>query len=276
MLKKLLPKLIGKYINTLSLFSKRRAAEKAFDIFCTVRRGRIKEDQKEFLFPAKDTQLVVDGNPVQTYHWYGTGAKVLLIHGWESNTHRWWKLIADLQQLDYDIYAFDAPAHGASSGTLLNVPLYTKALEAVTSHYKPDYHIAHSIGGLTAIYHYHTHKPKHVSKMVTLGAASELSEIMVDYQHILGLSNKVMHALEHHLERNYGFTFKQFSGAAFAKSITVPGLIIHDKDDTITPVAASRAIHNNWKNSNYIETTGLGHSLYQDEIRQAILKFLKQ
>ena len=274
MLKKMLPKLIGQYLNVLALFSSKTAAYKAFMIFCTVRRGRIKEEQKALLTPARDTRILVDKNEVQTYHWPGSGPKVLLVHGWESNTHRWWKLIQDLQQERYDIYAFDAPGHGASSGKILNVPLYTRALQAVTQHYKPQYQVAHSIGALTTLFHFHKHQPTHIEKMVTLGSASELSEIMTEYQEILGLSRRIMKALEVYTIRSFGFTFTEFSGIAFAKAVTVPGLVIHDRDDTITPVKSSRAIHKSWDKSQYIETEGLGHSLYQNEVRQSILDFL--
>ena len=275
MLKKLIPKILGIQVNVLAVFAPQKAGKKAFDIFCKVRGGRIKEEQKELLDPAKFERLSVNDKSIQTYHWRGDGSKVLLIHGWESNTHRWWKLIADLKKFDYDIYAFDAPAHGASQGRLLNIPLYTEALEVVTNRYLPKYHIAHSIGALTSIYQFYKHQPKHVEKIVALGSASELGEIMENYRRFLTLSSKTMKALEQYILENLGFRFQEFSGAAFAKHVSVPGLIIHDKDDKITPVHASQHIHQNWINSQYIETTGLGHSLYQLEVREAVLSFIE-
>lgn len=257
------------------MWSTKMAAQRAFLIFCTPRSGRVKEDQKPYLDTAKDLQLTVNNTvTVQTYRWEGSGPTVLLIHGWESNAHRWHMLIKELQKQDYNIIAFDAPGHGNSSGKILNVPLYTDSLEVVSQHYQPTYHIGHSIGGLTTVYHYHKHQPAYIKKLVILGAAAQLSEIMEDYQNILGMKNKVMRGLDALIQQRFGFSFHEFSGYAFARSIKVPGLIIHDTYDKITPVEASRGIHKNWKDSTYIETSGLGHSLYQDEVRQHIITFL--
>jgi pimeloyl-ACP methyl ester carboxylesterase len=273
---RLLPKIIGTQINTISIWSKRAAARKAFLVFCTPRGGRIKEDQKEFLESAKDQRIKVnDAVTVQTYRWEGSGPTVLLIHGWESNAHRWFKLVEELQRKNYTVIAFDAPGHGNSTGKLLNVPLYTESVELVSNLYKPEVHIGHSIGGLTNVYHYYKHTPEHIKKLVILGAASDLAVIMKDYQRLLGMKNRVMTALDQLIQQRFGFSIDEFSGYAFAKAIDVPGLIIHDQYDKITPVAASRGIHKNWKNSTYIETTGLGHSLYQDEVRNHILKFIE-
>ncbi len=275
LINKLLPKLLGTHINALSMWSTKMAAQRAFLIFCTPRSGRVKEDQKSYLNAAKDLQLTVNNEvTIQTYRWEGKGPTVLLIHGWESNAYRWHMLIKELQKQDYTIIAFDAPGHGNSSGKILNVPLYTDSLEVVSQHYRPSYHIGHSIGGLTTVYHYHKHHPAYIKKLVILGAAAQLSEIMKDYQNILGMKNKVMQGLDTLIQQRFGFSFHEFSGYAFAQSIHVPGLIIHDTYDKITPVEASRGIHKNWKDSTYIETSGLGHSLYQDEVRQHIITFL--
>ncbi|HET8735849.1 MAG TPA: hypothetical protein VFM69_04550 [Pricia sp.] len=50
---KLLPKAYGHYFNVLSLFSKNRTAEAAFNLFATVRKGRVLPHQKEYLDSAK-------------------------------------------------------------------------------------------------------------------------------------------------------------------------------------------------------------------------------
>ena len=252
------------------------AARKAFLVFCTPRKGRIKEDQKSFLNAAKDQRLKInDTVTVQTYRWEGSGPTVLLVHGWESNAHRWWRLIELLQEHRYNIISFDAPAHGDSTGKILNVPLYTEALEKVTQQYQPYAHIGHSVGGLTTIFHYYKYQPKHIKKMVSLAAPADLAEIMKDFQNILSMNNRVMKGIDELVQQRFGFSVNEFSGYSFAKSIDVPGLIIHDTYDKITPVKASRGVHENWKDSKYIETSGLGHSLYQNEVRNHIIEFIK-
>lgn len=273
-IKKALPKIVGKAINIQSVYNPKKAALRAFLIFCKPRLGRIQPEQVLFLDSGKSSRLQKEQLDVQGYKWSGKGKTVLLVHGWESNTHRWFKLIEDLKNQDYTIVAIDAPGHGYSSGKILNVPKYAAAIDLAVQEYNPEIIIGHSIGGLATIFYNYTYKPENIQKFVLLGSASELSEIMVDYQRILGLNEKVMRHLEALVVEKFGFTFKEFSGAAFAKAIKSPTLIIHDKYDKITPVRASQNIHNNIKDSTYIETEGFGHSLYQDAVREKILEFI--
>ncbi len=275
LLKKFTPRFIGSQLNLLSVFNAKAAAQRAFIIFCTVRKGKPEGEQIPYLNKAKLETLSSGSCTLQAYRWPGEGKKILLIHGWESNTYRWFRLIEDLQKENYDIYAIDAPAHGYSTGKILNVPRYAQAIEDAVARYHPEHIISHSIGGLATVFHQYKFKPTGLTSVVILGSASELYEIMMDYKDILGLNQKVMNALEKLVVKLFGYNFKEFSGAAFAKALSLPALIIHDKFDKITPVSASRTIHKNWKGSTYIETEGLGHSLYQDQVRKEILDFIR-
>ena len=42
--------------------------------------------------------------------------------------------------------------------------------------------------------------------------------------------------------------------------INIPALMFHDTADNVTPIEDSRAIAKVWKNVQFIETTGLGHT----------------
>lgn len=270
----MLPKIIGRTLNIQAIYNPKKAALRAFLLFCKPRLGRVKAEQVSILETGKAERLIGDKIDIQSYHWEGKEKTILLIHGWESNTYRWFKLIEDLQEQDYNIVAIDAPAHGYSNGTMFNVPKYAAAIELAVQQYDPAIIIGHSFGGLATIFHNYTYKPEGIKKFVLLGSASELNEIMMDYKGLLGLNEKVMDYLEKLVIENFGYNFKEFSGAAFAKAITSPTLIIHDKFDTITPVNASQNIHKNIENSTYVETEGFGHSLYQDSVREQILEFI--
>ena len=52
-------------------------------------------------------------------------------------------------------------------------------------------------------------------------------------------------------------------------------MLFHDKEDTQVPYEASVKVHENWKGSQLISTTGLGHSMHQEEINNQIVEFLK-
>src|SRR5690606_5541713 len=135
----LMPNLYGRYYNVYSLIAPKSAAHSAFHLFSKVRKGRVLPQQAEYLEAAKMGVEKVSGHEIQTYRWPGKGPTVLLVHGWESNTFRWRNLINKLRGADFDIIAFDAPAHGHSSGVHLNAPLYEEAVRHMVGKYGPKH-----------------------------------------------------------------------------------------------------------------------------------------
>ncbi len=231
--------------------------------------------QASFLEEAKHEHITVGGKRLQTYCWQGEKETVLLIHGWESNSFRWRNLIGLLKKKGYQILAFDAPAHGNSSGSILNVPLYAECTQHVVERYKPQFIIGHSVGGMTGVYHQYLHPKTSIRKIVTIGSPSDLYDIMLQYQKILGFSNRVLMSLDVYFKTHFGFGIHDFSTADYAKDITIPGLLIHDELDAVAPFMASEKVHANWKNSRLIKTTGLGHSMHQQQVNEQIIHFLK-
>jgi pimeloyl-ACP methyl ester carboxylesterase len=274
-LNKYIPLFYGSYFNSLALVSKEKAAQKAFELFCTPRSGKVKPHQKEFLDKAKNNILTVDKIQLQTYKWTGTKGTVLLLHGWESNVFRWRNLIDDLKKEDYTIIAFDAPGHGNSSGHIFNVPLYNKCAEKIIETYLPKYIIGHSVGGMTSLYNQYKNPINSIEKVISLGAPSELSEIMANYQKILKFNAKVLTGINELFIREFKFTINDFSVSRMAKDISKKGLLIHDKFDKIAPYHSSERVHKNWEESQLITTEGLGHSLHQEVVNKEIIAFLK-
>ncbi|MCX2720634.1 alpha/beta fold hydrolase [Lentiprolixibacter aurantiacus] len=275
LLNRLLPPLYGAYFNFIALFSEKMAAEKAFTLFVTPRKGKVLPIQKAFLEDAMDQVITIGGMGLQTYHWPGEKERVLLLHGWESNTFRWKKLIKELRNNGFDIVAFDAPAHGKSTGVIFNVILYAECVEEICKVYKPKHIVGHSVGGMTAVYHQYAYDSKGIEKIVTIGSPSEFPEIMDQYQKLLRFNNRVMRALDNYLYKHFGFRIKDFSTSQFAKELKIKGLLIHDELDTIAPFSSSERVHASWEGSKLIRTRGLGHSMHQEQVNQQIADFLK-
>jgi len=274
-LNKIIPKVYGGYFNTLVHFSEKNISAKAFKLFCTPRKGKVLSSQKSFLGNAKDDILETEGIAIQTYRWQGSGPTLLLLHGWESNTFRWRNFIPKLEAENYNIIAMDAPAHGNSTGAVMNVPLYAVCVQRVIETYAPQHIIGHSIGGMTMIYNQYQNPNNPIEKMVSLAAPSELSDFMQHFKSMLGLKQRLMHGLEKHFIERFGFKFSDFSTPKFVRSITQKGLLIHDELDAIAPIWCSEHVHSNWTNSLFIKTKGLGHSLHQDKVQNQVIDFLK-
>lgn len=271
---KILPKIYGFYYNALSLYSKSKTAEKAFNLFATVRKGRVSELQKKYLDRAKKDYLRIVDHDIQTYQWTGKGDTVLLIHGWESNTYRWRNLIDKLRAADFNIIAFDAPGHGYSSGSKLHVPLYANVLQHIMEKYRPKHLIGHSVGGMTVIYNENKNPSSSIEKIITVAAPSEFHEIMYHFQNLLKFNDRVMAALDVYVFNRFGFHIKEFSTSEFVRTNTKQGLLFHDKLDKVTPYHASQKVQANWEGSRLMSTEGLGHSMHQDEVNDVIVGFL--
>lgn len=272
---KSLPAIYGAYYNSLSYISRTWTAEKAFQTFSKVRKGRVLPPQAEFLNMARKDILSVNGHNLQTYHWPGGGEMVLLVHGWESNSFRWHKLIEHLKNQDFNIMAFDAPGHGYSSGQYLYVPLYGECLIYMIQKYRPRHLVAHSMGGMASLYVHYKHPNTGVKRIVTIGSPSELHELMEHYRKLLNLNQRVMEALDAYVKKRFGFGIREFSSSQFASSIPQKGLLLHDRLDTITPFHASERVHASWADSILVPTEGLGHSMQQEGVNKRIIDFLK-
>lgn len=272
---KYLPLAYGLYFNTLATFSTKLAAKKAFTLFCTPRKGKVRPEQKQFLELAKSQRLKVVDLELQTYHWQGNKETVLLMHGWESNAFRWRNLISFLKEDDYNVVAFDAPAHGHSTGSKFNVPLYSECTKAVIDVYQPKILIGHSVGGMNSLYNQEKYNNTKIEKIVTIGSPSRLKDIMADYQQIVKFNDTVLNGLDDHFNALFGLGIEDFSTASFKGHLSKKGLIIHDEEDTIAPFSASKSVHDSWKNSSFFTTKGLGHSMHQDQVSHRIMDFLR-
>ncbi|GAA4108248.1 alpha/beta fold hydrolase [Aquimarina addita] len=274
-LKKYAPLIKGKQLLFLFLLAPKKALKKAFILFCTPRAGKVLPDQAYFLEEAEDEVVIFNNLEIQTYRWAGNGPTILLVHGWDSNTHRWKTLIEKLHQLDFTIIAFDAPAHGYSSGKTLHVPLYTECVQKIVALYRPNHIIGHSAGGMATIFHQFSYPDSEIEKVIILASPTKLASIMNGYQKTLKLSDKFIQALNQYFKDQFGFYFEEFSMAEFAKNIEKPGLIIHDKYDDIAPYDEAVEIAKNWKNVQFKTTENFGHSLFFDEVDDMIINFLK-
>jgi pimeloyl-ACP methyl ester carboxylesterase len=274
-LKTLLAKFYGRWFNLVAFFSPEAAAQLAFNTFAKVRKGRVQPQQQAFLDEARHSQEEVDGNIIQTYQWTGHGPRVLLIHGWESNSFRWRNLIAILREAGFHVIAFDAPAHGYSTGKILHVPMYTECVEHMVKTFDPKYIIGHSVGGMTALYHAHRHPNESVEKVVTIGSPAEFEEIVTSYQRLLGFNDRVLKAFDKLIFKEFGYHVHEFATHRFIQGNPKKGLILHDRLDRIAPFHASQKVHDAWEDSVLIPTEGLGHSMHQEDVNRQIAEFLK-
>ena len=271
----IIKKSVGLYINTLSYVNPAKAAKLAYKFFSEPRDGRLAKDQlPEVLQTAGAEVLTHEDLIFQMYTWEGNENKILLVHGWESNTSRWEQLLKYLRKSGSTIIAIDAPAHGLSSGTEFNIPRYAEFIHIIVEKFHPQVLIGHSLGGATALY-YQSHYPNHsIEKMVVLGAPSDLDTILNNYKGMLGLNKKVSNLLENHFIKHFRIKTKEFSGSLFASKIKAKGFLAHDVDDEVVAFKEGEKIAKAWPDAEFVVTKGLGHSLHDDKLYKKIYNFI--
>jgi pimeloyl-ACP methyl ester carboxylesterase len=267
----------GAYINLLCLFAPKKATLLAFSLFSHPRKGKLMTTQlPPFLAEAEKEIFDKDGQAIQTYIWRGNEKIIFLLHGWESNTARWKKLIPHLLETGHTIIAIDAPAHGLSEGKEFNVIRYAASINIVAKKYSPNYIIGHSIGGKASLYYQATYNNPTVEKMVLLGAPSDYAIIFKNYVGLLRLSSRMEQLIHQLYWDRFQIKVAEFSAQYYAHSITAKGLLLHDLDDTVVLHDESQKINHYWKASVLETTQGLGHSLQNKIVYKKIVDFLFQ
>lgn len=271
----LLTKSIGLYINLLSFVRPKKASTLAYKLFSNPRDGRLfKETLPEILKQAESEVLEFEGQLFQSYIWQGNSHIILLIHGWESNASRWEKMLPFLQKSGSTIIAIDAPAHGLSAGKEFNVPNYAAFINVAANKYQPHAIVGHSIGGAASVYYQYKYQNQKLQKMVLLGAPSDLKTLISNYISLLSLNAKMAKLLDDHFMEKFQFRLDDFSGKIFGQQLQLKGVIAHDLDDTIVAFDEGKKIAGSWKNATFIETSGLGHSMHDDQLYIQVSQFL--
>ena len=271
---KYMPRIIGKGINTIGLIAPQKAVAIALDIFRTPRKGRVQSYQKKFLKKFNRVELSFDHMSVATYDNGKSGRKILLCHGWESNSYRWRKLYKELNKTDYNVIFIDAPAHGGSGSEKFDGKIYAGFIGAAFDHYKPDILIGHSVGAYSAIYAMSEYKPLSIQKVVILASPDKFIDISERYFNMIGLSGRLRKRYFEKVESMFGLPANYYNASDFAKNIAVEGIIIHDKEDTVNLFYEAEAIHSSWPNSKLISTSGFGHSLQDESVYKLVMDYV--
>lgn len=270
-----LTKSIGLYINLMSFVFPKKAGQLAYKFFSEPREGKIaREALPEILKEAEHEVVIQEDYSIQTYTWKGNDKKILLVHGWESNASRWEQFIIQLRKSKSTIIALDGPAQGLSSGTEFNIPQYAEYVDALIQKFQPQYIIGHSMGGATCLYYHYKYKNPLLEKMVILGAPSEFNILLENYAKTISLNSRAFELLKAKIVERFQIQPSDFSGKKFASTFNLKGLIAHDIDDQVVAFTEGREIANAWKQSRFIETKGLGHSLHDEHLYQQISDFL--
>lgn len=213
--------------------------------------------------PGAPFAVTVDGHRLIGQTW-GDGPAVYLMHGWAGHAGQLAAFVPPLAAAGYRVVAFDAPSHGGSAPGAYgprssSIPEFAAALSAVVASHGPAHAIvAHSMGctatavalcdGLGAV------------RVALLAPMASPVSYARQFAAVLGFGERTYRRLVARVERRVGAPMHHFDVPELGRAIAMPPtLIIHDREDTSTPVTDGAAIAAAWSGSRFHVTSGLGH-----------------
>jgi pimeloyl-ACP methyl ester carboxylesterase len=264
----------------LSLVSRRKAAEKAFRIFCTPQRKANKKLPQIFE-DAEKLSFRINNQRIAGYRWnqHTQSKKVLIIHGFESSARNFDAYVQPLIDMGYEVLAFDAPAHGESEGRQINVLEYKDMLEDIYERFGPMHaFLAHSFGGLAISLALENIPHKREVKLVLIAPATETSSAVELLFKTLQLNGRIRKEFDDLIVELGKRPITWYSISRALANIEGQVLWIHDEEDTITPFDDVKPVmQKNAANVEFYITRGLGHRrIYKDEsVQRKIQQFLQ-
>ncbi|MBL4662848.1 MAG: alpha/beta hydrolase [Flavobacteriaceae bacterium] len=276
-MKKLVVKIMGGFINVTAVLFPKWNAEYSFKLLCKVKRVGISENGRRFLEEAETTFLDIDGHSAALHQWGIGDKKVLLLHGWLSNSQRWKPYVSQLDLNEYQVFALDAPGHGMAEGNHLNVEIYRKALElSIKKIGAIDSLVCHSLGSLVGGYAYLHNREIPIKRFVIMGSPSGMDAIFVYFRTILGLSTKAILNLERKINSVLKLPHESISLAHFFQKVNQPVLVIHDMSDKVTPFEPIRVASEKGTEITTFFTSGQDHNLKGEDTVNRVIQFIKE
>lgn len=262
----------------LSAISTRKAAELALDLFTTPH-IRHKKPLPEIFKQAEKLQFKHYGETVTGYRWNRGGLrKVLIVHGFNSSVAKFEKYIRPLMKKGYEVLAFDAPAHGFSTGKSLNAVVFKDMVAYINEEYGPvKSFMGHSFGCLAICLALEEINHNEDYRVALIAPATESKTAVDIFFSMMKLNEGVRKEFDDYIYRLRNKPTDWYSVSRAIRNTNAKILWCHDEDDSMTPWNdAKKVMDEKHDNIEFIVTKGLGHRrIYRDnKVFKAIVEFL--
>lgn len=229
-----------------------------FDRFTTPQRVPATDPERALLATARAMSIDSDGERIAAWRFGDTGARVLLVHGWNSRGSHLGGFVAPLVERGHQVIAFDAPAHGDSDGARTSVVHVSRAIHRVREEVGwIDAVIAHSIGSTATLVAFAG--GLEVRASVHLATPTSGERRLADAIRAGSLPPAEAEAFRARFEAYIEGPASGIELAHLVSGLRHPGLLFHDPGDRVIPFAESEALHAAWARSTLIATDG-GHA----------------
>lgn len=222
-------------------------------------RFKIPVTERNFSKSAVIERVDIGSHNIATYVWGKSGPAVLLVHGWSGRGSQLGAFAKPLVKVGYQVIAFDAPAHGMSSGNQTNIYEIADVIVGLQDYYGPfDSVITHSFGGPVT-----TLAIKHglnTNRMVCIAPPAAARKLVENFLRVLRIPEKAGQNMVRRLEARFGAQiWDEVSMINTIRDVAIPGLLIHDSGDKDVPWQEGKTVADAWRYARFVKTSGLGH-----------------
>ena len=266
-------------LRILSMLSSQKAAKHAFRLFSTPMRKELPVPDQVF----SDGEMLsfkVDDEVITGHRWNHPAAKkVLIVHGFESSSYNFYHYIRELISEDFEVLAFDAPAHGRSGGKRILLPDYIRVIRQILQRFGPiDHFVAHSFGGLSLMLALEELPHNESWRIALVAPATETTTAIDRFFTMFSLNDSVRQHFDDLVIKKGGESPSYYSIRRSMQNTSATVFWVHDDTDKITPISDAIKVKNDQPaNLEFVITTGLGHRrIYKDEqVINSVVSFLK-
>ena len=190
--------------------------------------------------------------------WGGPGPIVLMMHGWSGRPTQFRHLVPGLVAAGRQVIALDAPAHGHSPGDEAHPLAFTEAvLEAAGELKHVESVVGHSMGGAAVLLA--LAQQPFAERAAVFGSPAAMSRVLERFARTIALPSAAKRAFFEIVDRHVGVPANEIDVARYESALSIPGLVVHDRDDDSVPFCEAQAIAQAWPHARLIATQGLGH-----------------
>ena len=272
-----LPKAIIFTGKILNFFSSNLASKYCSFLFQTPLRLPVPQREQHMINSAAKRTIEIPelAKSITTYELGNGTKKILLVHGWSGRGTQLVSIAEAFVNLGFKIISFDAPGHGKSKGRISDMAQFISCIHELEKTYNGfDYAIGHSLGAMSLLNA--THQNFKIKKLITIGAADIISEIIKRFIINMDLTPNIAQNIKVLLDKKFEEDIDNYSSHKAAQGVVIPTLVIHDIDDVDVPVSCAYQIRQNLAQGSLLITSGLGHRkiLGDEKVIQSIITFI--
>lgn len=213
------------------------------------------------------------------YEW-GQGPAVLLVHGWGSNATHLGRMVLPLLHAGFRVIAFDAPAHGRSSGRTTDMVGFANAVATVARHAGPLHAvIGHSFGAAMAMFAARDWGVA-TSRLVLISSFGHCNWFVEMFARHIGLTPEVLQRVRELFVQRYSgrLDWGRMSVLEMARQAGLPALLVHDETDEEIPFEHGLSLAAAMPCAQFKATRGLGHHRVarNPEVIRRVVDFLAE